>query len=50
VSLLPGSGLGLVGLAERVNLAGGVLEAGPRADGGWRVAARMPWPSTEGAA
>jgi signal transduction histidine kinase len=50
VSLLPGSGLGLVGLAERVSLAGGSLSFGPLPDGGWRVAARMPWPSTEGAA
>ena len=44
-SLLPGSGLGLVGLAERVTLAGGVLDCGPRPDGGWHVTARMPWPA-----
>jgi signal transduction histidine kinase len=42
-SLLPGAGLGLVGLAERVSLAGGSLAFGPLPDGGWRVAARMPW-------
>ncbi len=40
-----GSGQGLVGLAERVELAGGSLEHGPTADGGWRLAARLPWPS-----
>jgi signal transduction histidine kinase len=43
-SLLPGAGLGLVGLTERVSLTGGELECGPRPDGGWRVTARMPWP------
>ena len=42
-SLLPGAGLGLVGLAERVSLAGGSLSFGPHPDGGWRVAAWMPW-------
>ena len=46
-SLLPGSGLGLVGLAERVTLAGGVLDCGPRPDGGWHVTARMPWPAED---
>jgi signal transduction histidine kinase len=43
-ALLPGSGLGLVGLHERVELAGGRLEAGVPADGGWRVHAWLPWP------
>lgn len=38
---LPGSGAGLVGLAERVRLAGGTLHSGP-ADGGWRLAAVVP--------
>ncbi|MFL6154174.1 MAG: sensor histidine kinase, partial [Ornithinibacter sp.] len=42
-SLVPGAGLGLVGLAERVTLAGGSLSSGPLPDGGWRVVARMPW-------
>ena len=43
-SLLPGAGVGLVGLRERVGLAGGTLEAGVTADGGWRVRAWFPWP------
>jgi signal transduction histidine kinase len=37
-------GQGLVGLAERVSLAGGRLEHGPTSDGGWRLAAWLPWP------
>jgi signal transduction histidine kinase len=43
VSLLPGAGAGLIGLRERVALLGGSLEYGPSADGGWRVAAWLPW-------
>lgn len=39
-----GSGLGLVGMRERVLAAGGSLETGPTADGGFRVAARLPLP------
>ncbi|WP_076470242.1 sensor histidine kinase [Micromonospora avicenniae] len=35
-------GLGLVGMRERVGTHGGVLEAGERAGGGWRVRARFP--------
>ena len=36
-------GYGLVGLAERVSLVGGVLEAGPGEDGrGFRVVASLP--------
>jgi signal transduction histidine kinase len=42
-TLLPGSGMGLVGLRERVELAGGRLEAGPTSGGGWRVRAEFPW-------
>jgi signal transduction histidine kinase len=40
----PGVGQGLVGLAERVALANGRLERGPTAEGGWRLAAWLPWP------
>ncbi len=40
----PDSGQGLIGLAERVGLAGGTLEYGPVPDGGWRLSARLPWP------
>ena len=44
-SLMPGAGVGLVGLRERVELAGGTLDAGPARDGGWQVRAWFPWPS-----
>jgi len=37
-----GSGRGLAGLRERVELFGGELTAGPRADGGFLVHARVP--------
>lgn len=37
-----GLGLGLTGMRERVEALGGVLDAGPRADGGWRLQARLP--------
>jgi signal transduction histidine kinase len=37
-----GDGRGLVGMAERAALFGGHLDAGPTADGGFRVAARLP--------
>ncbi|MBG0829879.1 sensor histidine kinase [Planomonospora sp. ID67723] len=36
---LAGSGLGLIGMRERVTLFGGTLRAGPREDGGWQVEA-----------
>ncbi|MCG5220470.1 histidine kinase [Streptosporangium soli] len=39
---LPGSGWGLIGLRERVELVGGRLEAGPRDDDGFQVLARIP--------
>ncbi|MFI9358806.1 sensor histidine kinase [Streptomyces lydicus] len=34
---VPGSGRGLVGMRERVAAFDGVLRAGPREDGGWRL-------------
>jgi signal transduction histidine kinase len=48
-ALLPGSGVGLLGLRERIGLLGGTLTAGPEADGGWRLVVWMPW-RTGGAA
>jgi signal transduction histidine kinase len=43
---LPGSGSGLVGLAERIRLVGGSLDSGPLGPGGrdgWRLRAVVPW-------
>ncbi|MFG2082794.1 sensor histidine kinase [Micromonospora tulbaghiae] len=40
---IPGAGTGLVGIAERVTLAGGRLEHGRDADGGFRLTAWLPW-------
>jgi two-component system sensor histidine kinase DesK len=37
-----GGGTGLRGLGERVQAQGGALEFGPRAEGGFRVAVRLP--------
>ena len=37
-----GGGHGLVGMRERATMLGGSLEAGPTADGGFRVAAVLP--------
>jgi signal transduction histidine kinase len=37
-----GTGSGLLGMAERAAALGGHLDAGPRPDGGFRVAARLP--------
>ncbi len=37
-----GSGLGMVGMRERAGMLGGRVEAGPAADGGWSVDARLP--------
>ncbi|MDQ3632754.1 MAG: histidine kinase [Actinomycetota bacterium] len=41
-SSLPGAGTGLIGLAERVSLAGGELEYGIDADGAFVLRARLP--------
>ncbi len=42
-SVLPGSGAGLLGLQERVTLAGGVLVHGPDGSGNFVVDAELPW-------
>jgi signal transduction histidine kinase len=41
-----GTGHGLVGMRERVALLHGDFSAAPRAEGGFRVAARLPLPAT----
>jgi signal transduction histidine kinase len=46
---VPGTGTGLIGLTERVELAGGRLDASAR-DGEFRLHARLPWPAPDGAA
>lgn len=43
VPSVPGSGQGLIGLAERATLAGGRLEHGAEEDGGFRLRAWLPW-------
>jgi hypothetical protein len=40
-----GSGTGLIGLTERVRLAGGELEHAISADGEFWLRARLPWPA-----
>jgi signal transduction histidine kinase len=42
-----GSGTGLVGLAERVTLAGGQLMSEDLPDGGFRLSATLPWSDPE---
>ncbi|MEU8044312.1 histidine kinase [Micromonospora echinofusca] len=42
---IPGAGTGLVGIAERVSLAGGRLEYGRDDSGDFRLAAWLPWPA-----
>jgi signal transduction histidine kinase len=41
-SAATGTGRGLIGLRERLAVYGGVLQAGPRVSGGYRVCARIP--------
>ena len=40
---VPGSGSGLIGLHERVELAGGTLTHGPDERGDFVVSASLPW-------
>ena len=42
-----GTGLGLIGLRERVSIFGGQLDAGPRAGGGFSVTASLPLSGTQ---
>lgn len=44
-SPLPGAGLGLLGLTERVQLAHGELDHGTGPDGEFRLRVRIPWPA-----
>ncbi|MFB7370546.1 sensor histidine kinase [Streptomyces sp. NPDC056222] len=43
-----GSGYGIVGMRERAKSVGGTLSAGPRAGGGFEVAAALPLAAREG--
>ena len=45
----PGAGQGVRGMRERAQAAGGTLEAGPLAGGGWRVVATLPTGAPTGA-
>jgi signal transduction histidine kinase len=42
---MAGTGYGITGMRERAALLGGDFSAGPRPDGGFRVAARLPVPA-----
>ncbi|MET7345539.1 sensor histidine kinase [Streptomyces sp. NPDC087866] len=42
VAALPSTGLGLLGMRERAKLYGGLLRAGPRAEGGFEVVFTIP--------
>jgi len=44
VALAEGTGNGLRGMRERAAAVGGVIDAGPRAEGGWRIHALLPLP------
>lgn len=44
----PGAGYGITGMRERVSLLAGEFTAGPRPEGGFRVAARLPVTATTG--
>jgi signal transduction histidine kinase len=44
-----GTGHGLIGMRERVAVFGGELTAGPVPDGGYRMAARLPYAAAAGA-
>jgi signal transduction histidine kinase len=44
-SSVAGTGYGITGMRERAALLGGDFSAGPRPDGGFRVAARLPVPA-----
>jgi signal transduction histidine kinase len=43
-----GSGLGLVGMRDRIGAVGGTVRAGPRSGGGWQIDIRMPLPVPDG--
>ncbi|MET9487008.1 histidine kinase [Nocardia sp. NPDC006630] len=45
---IPGSGLGLVGMRERIAVLGGTLSTGKNATGGWAVHAGIPLDRTAG--
>jgi len=42
-----GTGTGLIGLTERVRLAGGEIDHGIGPDGAFRLRALLPWPATQ---
>jgi signal transduction histidine kinase len=42
---LPSAGVGLAGLGERAELAGGTIEYGPEDDGDFVLRAKLPWPA-----
>jgi signal transduction histidine kinase len=48
VTMLPGSGHGIVGMRERALLLGGSLDAGPRPGGGFQVVAHLPIGANQG--